>query len=174
MHNLLEEYDISLDELEEDNKVEYMQTEFNDHNAKKIIKKVLNENKHKYRLSLNKSDVIENVPKLNVEKKDSLIKSANSKNHSRRPSTATEIYSFGQEIKAFRKQNNKIDEKSVKEETDNISPKKKGLTRKSAIEPTLTNGFTKKNNFARRLTANNIKKNKKDDSNNFIIQKKMN
>jgi hypothetical protein len=173
VHNLLEEYDISLDELE-DHKIEYMQTEINDHNPKKIVNRVLNENKYKYRPSLNKSDLIDNVQKLSVEKNDHIVKSANSKSHSRRISTAAEIYSFGHEIKAFRKQKNKIDEKSEKEETDNISPKKKGLTRKSAIEPTITNALAKKNNFSRRLTANNIKKNKKDNSNHLLIQKRMN
>ena len=169
---MLEEYDISLDELETDISKDYLQTELNDINTKKIVKKVLNENKNKFRPSLIKSELIENVPKLNgVEKKESLVKSATSKTHSRRISTNAEVYSFGQEIKAFRKQSNKIDEMSEKDEID-ISPKKKGLPRKSAFEPVLANGLPKRNNLARRFTANNLKKNKKEDSNFFKFRKK--
>lgn len=168
VHNLLEEYDISLDELDTDISKDYLQTDFNDINTKKIVKKVLNENKNKFRPSLNKSELIENGPKLNgVEKKESLVKSATSKSHSRRISTNAEVYSFGQEIKAFRKKSDKIEEMSEKDEIDNISPKKKGLARKSAFEPVLTNGLPKKNNMGRRFTANNFKKNKKEDSNIF-------
>jgi hypothetical protein len=168
VHDLLQKYNINLDEIEEDLNKEYLQTDvLNNHdNTEKLVKKVLKDSKHKYRPSLNKSDLLDNAPKLNtLEKKEVSAKSAH-KGHNRRTSTAAEIYSFNQEIKNFRKHPLKIEEKSEHEENDEtLSPKKRHLTRKSAADPIIKNSFIKKKNFAKKITATNINKNKKEDSN---------
>jgi hypothetical protein len=163
---LLEEYDIVLEHLETE-EIEYLQTEVDNHDNKRLAKNFLNDSKYKHRPSaLNRSELFDNAPKLNpIEKKEISAKSAAVKAHARRISTAADVYSFGNEIKAFRKLSVKIDEKSEREEID--LPTKKMTSRKSAIDPILKNGL-KKNNFSKKLTTTNVSKNKKEDSNIII------
>ena len=61
----------------------------------------------------------------------------------------------------IKKQSLKIEERSEREENDDLSPKKRPLTRKSAADPIIKNSLIKKNNFAKKITATNVNKNKK-------------
>jgi hypothetical protein len=162
VNNLLEEYDIILEDIEDDDySKEYIQTEVENRNTTKLAKKVLYYSKHRPS-ALNRSDLIENAPKLHPEKKEVIAKSA-VVGHSRRISSAADAYSFGNEIKAFRKLSAKIDEKSEKEEMDHNPISKKIIPRKSAFEPIIKNGL-KKINYPKKYTNNNVNAKKKEDS----------